>query len=302
MMDERRWEDLEMDCLVKVFEKVGMESVLLDVPFVCKSWYKATLNPSCWQSLIFPDSERIDWPLDVSECPNFQNLMYRFASEYQIDGDRCSVTAFLKFVINRSSGNATVLKLPKCCTVEAFEFAANVCPGLVTLSLPLKLLMNSDNTNLELIGKWKNLEVLSLGSWSNLAKILAIIQTHCKNFYGLDLSKGYVDEHHALSIVKLVPNITYLNLKGAKVNHDSLITLLRGCKDLVMLDARDCFGFDEKDDEISKLASHISKFMCEDSEFPFRDAPLPHIANTPFDDEMRDEMWDNIFNDLSNEE
>ncbi|CAL9006753.1 unnamed protein product [Prunus brigantina] len=87
-MDEQRWEDLEMDCLVKVLEKVGMESLLLDVPFVCKSWYKATLNPSCWQSLIFPDNECMEvWPWDVSECPNFQNLMDRFASEYQIDGD-----------------------------------------------------------------------------------------------------------------------------------------------------------------------------------------------------------------------
>ncbi|CAL2244344.1 unnamed protein product [Prunus armeniaca] len=136
-MDERRWEDLQMDCLLKVLVKVGMESLLLDVPFVCKSGYKATLNPSCWQSLLFPDNECTEfWPWDVFECPNFQNLMDRFASEYQIDGDRCSITTFLKFVINRSSGNATVLKLPKCCTIEAFEFAANVCPGLVTLSLP----------------------------------------------------------------------------------------------------------------------------------------------------------------------
>ncbi|XP_016650006.1 PREDICTED: uncharacterized protein LOC103332018 [Prunus mume] len=152
-MDERRREDLEMDCLVKVFEKVGMESLLLDVPFVCKSWYKPTLNPSCWQLLIFPDNKCIEvWPWDVSECPDFQNLMDRFASEYDIDGDRCSVTAFLKFVINRSSVNATVLKLPKCCTVEAFEFAANVCPGLVTLSLPGDLL-DSKHTDVRLIGE-----------------------------------------------------------------------------------------------------------------------------------------------------
>ncbi|XP_008232892.1 PREDICTED: F-box protein FBW2-like [Prunus mume] len=302
-MDERRWEDLQMDCLVKVLVEVGMESLLLDVPFVCKSWYKATLNPSCWQSLISPDNKCIEvWPWDVSECPNFQNLMDRFASEYQIDGDRCSVTAFLKFVINRSSGNATVLKLPKCCTVEAFEFAANVCPGLVTLSLPGNVLDNK-HTNLELIGKWKNLEVLSLGSCLNLAKILAIIQTHCKNFYGLDLSKGFVDEREALSIVKLVPNIKYLNLKGAKVSRDSLVTLLCGCKDLVMFDARDCSGFDENDDELSKLASHISKFMCEGSEFPeflrgMDNFVLP-VDGFSFQQNV-EENWDEMLNDLSN--
>ncbi|CAL2244789.1 unnamed protein product [Prunus armeniaca] len=59
------------------------------------------------------------------------------------------------------------------------------------------------HTNLELIGKWKNLEVLSL-----------------------DLSKGSNHGRGALSIVKLGPNIKYLNLKGAKVNWDGLVTLL----------------------------------------------------------------------------
>ena len=46
-----------MDCLVNVLEKVGMRSLLLDAPFVCKSWYRASLHPSCWQSLIFIDTE-----------------------------------------------------------------------------------------------------------------------------------------------------------------------------------------------------------------------------------------------------
>ncbi|KAH0976194.1 hypothetical protein GBA52_018093 [Prunus armeniaca] len=50
-------------------------------------------------------------------------------------------------------------------------------------------------------------------------------------------------------------------LEGAKVNRDGLVTLLRECKGLVMLDVRDCSGFDENNDEISKLASHI-KQLC----------------------------------------
>ncbi|CAL8076040.1 unnamed protein product [Prunus armeniaca] len=126
-----------------------------------------------------------------------------FASEYQIDGDCCSVSTFLKFVINRSGGNATVLKLPKLCTVDAL------------------------------------------------------------NLLQMYLSKSSVHGRVAFSIVKLMSNIKYLNLKTAKVNRDGLVTLLRGCKDLVMLDTRECSSFDENNNEISKLASHISKFMCE---------------------------------------
>ncbi|CAL2281406.1 unnamed protein product [Prunus armeniaca] len=128
-MNERRWKDLQMDCLLKVLVKVGMESLLLDVPFVCKSWYKATLNPSCWQSLLFPDNECIEfWPWDA--------------------------------------GNATVLKLPKCCTIEAFEFAANVIFAVVEcvqVSWPrdfefTRRCIGQQPHELELIGKWKNLE------------------------------------------------------------------------------------------------------------------------------------------------
>ncbi|XP_020411212.1 F-box protein FBW2 [Prunus persica] len=267
-----------------------MESVLLDVPFVCKSWYKVTLNPSCWQSLIFPDNECIEvWPWVVSECPNFQNLMDRFVSEFQIDGDRFSVTTFLKFVINRSSRTAVLLKLPKCCTVETFVFVANVCPGLVTLGLPLRLL-ESEHTNPDLISKWKNLEVVSLGSSLNLVIILALIKTHCKNIYGLDLAMTLIREREALAIVKLVPNIKYLNLKGTIVSRDSLVTLLRGCKDLVVLDVRDCIGVDENHDEILKFASHFSKFMCGGSVFPeflrrwfSTDDLVCKIGSIPFD-------------------
>ncbi|VVA16535.1 PREDICTED: F-box/LRR-repeat [Prunus dulcis] len=222
----------------------------------------------------------------------------------------CLVKVLEKVGMESAFGCSFCVQLAKCCTVEAFEFAANVCPGLVTLSLPGDLL-DSKHANLELIGKWKTLEVLSLGSCLNLAKILAIIQTHCKNFYGLDLSRGCVHGREALSIVKSVPNIKYLNLKGAKVNQDGLVTLLCGCKDLVMLGARGCFGFNENDDETSKLASHISKFMCKGSEFPeficgmdnfvlLVDGYSFHLHVEETWDEMLNDLRD-AFNDLGDE-
>ena len=54
-MEGRKWEHLNMDCLVNVFQRVGMESLLLDIPFVCKSWHKASRDPQCWEYLIFPE-------------------------------------------------------------------------------------------------------------------------------------------------------------------------------------------------------------------------------------------------------
>ncbi|CAL2262611.1 unnamed protein product [Prunus armeniaca] len=109
-----------------------------------------------------------------------------------------------------------------------------------------------------------------------------------------------------------MPNIKYLNFKGAKVNRDPLVTLLRGCKDLVMLDTWDCYGFNENDDEISKLASHISKFMCEGYEFPeflcgmdnfvlLVDGYSFHLHVEETWDEMLNYLSD-AFNDLGDEE
>ncbi|CAL8159683.1 unnamed protein product [Prunus armeniaca] len=102
------------------------------------------------------------------------------------------------------------------------------------------------------------------------------------------------------------------NLWGAKVNRDGLVTLMRGCKDLVMLDAKDCSGFEENDDEISKIASHISQFMCEGYEFPEclcgMDNFVLHVDGYSFHlhvEETWDEMLNylrNAFNDLGDEE
>ncbi|XP_052188770.1 uncharacterized protein LOC127799089 [Diospyros lotus] len=53
MSDEPKWEELNTDCLVNVFGRLGLGSLLLDVPFLCKSWYQATKNPPCWRRLDF---------------------------------------------------------------------------------------------------------------------------------------------------------------------------------------------------------------------------------------------------------
>ena len=63
-MEGQKWEELNMDILVNVLRRVGMESLLLDVPFVCKSWYKASRKPQCWEHLIFP---KFITPDDIGE-------------------------------------------------------------------------------------------------------------------------------------------------------------------------------------------------------------------------------------------
>ena len=119
-MEGQKWEELNMDILVNVLRRVGMESLLLDVPFVCKSWYKASRKPQCWEHLIFP---KFITPDDIGEedSPD-RGFAERLAMTYQ---ENLSVTASVKLILNRSCGHATIIKLPNYCTEEALEYVAN---------------------------------------------------------------------------------------------------------------------------------------------------------------------------------
>lgn len=117
----------------------------------------------------------------------------------------------------------------------------------------------------DLMCKWENLVELWI-SWSyNLEQILSPISVHCKNFCSLHVCNASIHKDEALAIITFVPNIKYLILRSADFHRDSLVSILRSCKSLVLLNVRDSVGFNEVDEEILKLSSHISKFLCEGS-------------------------------------
>ncbi|KAL6315411.1 hypothetical protein AAG906_000524 [Vitis piasezkii] len=235
--DRRKWEELNINCLVNVFQKVGMETLLLDVPLVCKSWYKATLHPMCWQHLIFPE--------------NFEAFADRIMKEYQKE---IPITSFIKFIVNRSSRCATTLMLPNRCSEEGLEYAAKECPALKVFGLHGYLSLKNASVIPKLIRNWKNLEVLRLRRAPHyVPEILSQISRHCKNFFQLMLPKSYVGANEASAIVTYLPKIKHLFLKGATIEKKNLVMILRCCREL------------ESDAEILELASHIPSFRCEGS-------------------------------------
>ncbi|XP_059630056.1 F-box/LRR-repeat protein At3g48880-like [Cornus florida] len=148
-MAERKLEELNMDCLVNVFGRLEIESLLLGVPFICKSWYNATLNPLCWQHL--------DFPCEISD-----SFKSRLVDEYRLQ--KFDATGLIKFVVNRSGGKAVSLVLPSCSKKEAFICAAEGCPALKFLTLPDDLHWGELHILPSLMSKWKNLLMLRLGS------------------------------------------------------------------------------------------------------------------------------------------
>lgn len=260
-MEERKWENLNSDCLVNVFGRLDLETMLLDVPLICKQWYQALVNPLCWPTLVFP--------VDINRS--------RLANHSLQSGGSFYISRLIKFVVDRSKGSATTLVLPVDATVEDLIYVSDVCPSLKTLALS-----NSygdsygfsyeygdsykdsyGDTISKIIVKWKSLEVLKLEHCSLTADIIYKIGLHCKNFVELSVTNDYIDQEVASAIVSKLVTIKRLVLDNSKLEKDDLVLILRGCQGLELLSVRNCVGFDEDDEEILKIASRIKDFRCE---------------------------------------
>ncbi|KAK1403853.1 putative F-box/LRR-repeat protein 23 [Heracleum sosnowskyi] len=236
-MEERKWEDMNSDCLVNIFGRLELKSKVLVIPLVCKPWYQAVHNPLCWERLIFPRT---------------------------ILGPR-SQTELIKFFVNRSQRCATSLALPDMCDREDLVYVSEECPDLKMLFLPYGVCMEHKDIIPNLIVKWKKLESLLLGCITCVKEILELIHIHLPSFICLCLTNGDVDGETASAIVSLIPNVKCLFINQAKLKKEDLLLILRGCKRLEYLDVRNCTGFDEGDDEILRLASGIKNFQCDGS-------------------------------------
>ncbi|KAL6199989.1 hypothetical protein ACLB2K_029771 [Fragaria x ananassa] len=266
MEDQRRWENLNTDCLVNIFGKVGVDSLLLDVPFVCKTWFRASLDPSCWEFPTLPKLWTDSYVFDIDyEDQDFNTFADRYVYQYQVRRSLCTVASFVQFIVNRSSGYSTSLRLPVYSSNEELRHIADVCPDLKVLALPRLVQTFNLNRILEIIGNWKYLETLFMADSFGMEKILSQISICCKHFSCLHMFNTRISEDEAMTIVSHLPKLKQLSLINAHIGRDNLVKLLKGCKDLVLLDVRDCVGFDEGDAEILKLASHITKFSCEGS-------------------------------------
>ncbi|KAM5587629.1 F-box/LRR-repeat protein [Rosa sericea] len=302
----RRWEELDMDCLSKVFNRVGMESLILAVPFVCESWYKASLSPLSWQELSFPELTRCPWSFDDDEARSFGTFYDKFMDHFGINRSSFSITGFVKSVVDRSKGGATLLWLPAFCTEEALRYVSDACPLLKFLGFVDDLVLFKHSQVLpEVIGKWKYLEVLHLGGssvpvieqmmmelrkgkrlserfkamfasespdrYNVLERIVVQIGAHCKRFTTLSLYQVDLGEVEALAIVNLLPNLRCISATGCTIERDTVVTIMRGCKNLGLFRANHCGGFEDNDGEISKLASKTRHFACEGcSDLPAR--------------------------------
>ncbi|KAF9601960.1 hypothetical protein IFM89_024423 [Coptis chinensis] len=202
------------------------------LPLVCKSWYKASLHPQFWKNLDFK-SLLPDYIVST-KCIVDENVLLPDDIMDPLSIETRDLDLLLLFIDPNDIWSR-------------------------------RFLQGDEKAFMKLFSMLRSLEVLVLGPFDDYFRAILIgISHHCKNFLALS-TNGYIYEEEASAIVELLPSIKYLKLRGSSISHNSVMVILDGCKELVLLDVRDCTGFDAGDEEILNLASRIKIFISEGS-------------------------------------
>ncbi|PIA38908.1 hypothetical protein AQUCO_02700240v1 [Aquilegia coerulea] len=168
LIEVRNWEGLNKGCLINIFGRVGLECLILDVPFVCKSWYKVSHDPHCYKVLDFQfmSLKRSPWAITVLQ-----------KKPYELRDANFPIAAtpspqFMKIAVNRSGGLATEVVFHTCLLRDnILEYILGRCPALKILTLPEwkgyaisgrgdYALRENDQCLLKMMSKLPNLESL----------------------------------------------------------------------------------------------------------------------------------------------
>ncbi|CAL9208002.1 unnamed protein product [Musa hybrid cultivar] len=249
MEEGRRWEEMPTDCLVSIFLRLGLDDLTISVPFVCKSWAQASLDPGCWRVVDFRTLDLMPW----------SRFCKGFVSRYSLRS--FSFSPLMEFVVDRARGSVTELVFPSSSSVSWRDlvYASVKCPGLKRLALPDRLMLEDELRIPELVGGWRNLEELELESKpSSFLALVARIGHDCRRFTRLRVS-GLITPEDACVMVNCLPELKCLDLSKSYLTKTELGVIVNGCKSLERLAVKDCLGF-EADEEVVSMASNLKVF------------------------------------------
>ncbi|KAG0477074.1 hypothetical protein HPP92_013915 [Vanilla planifolia] len=250
-VENRSWEEMPLDCLVNIFSKVGLDNLATAVPFVCKSWSRASADPICWRIL---DLRRLDFKSSSPFASSFVSLfpLCRF-----------SFSGFLKLALARSRGTAVDLRVPSVSKEDLF-LASNSCPKLKNLALPLLASEEEEQQVLQLVEKCKDLEVLEMDSKPSVSARVG--EADWDPLQQLPRAEAPRLDHEGgrRGGREFPSKLSFLDLSNCRLGREELLAIVAGCRDLRRLCVKDCVGFDA-DDEVRRRGTDIEVFEFEGS-------------------------------------
>ncbi|KAI3704880.1 hypothetical protein L1987_75109 [Smallanthus sonchifolius] len=263
--DIRKWEDLDIDVLVKIFQILDLSELTSGLAHICSTWRHAACDPMLWQTLDLSmmSSNFIKIPLEPYVYVNAR-------SDKQL-------TKLLKISLNLSRGSIKTLIFNfnlYVCDAQ-LTYTAERCPNLKRLVLPAWNRIKKTGI-CKAISMWKDLESLTMPSIVNPPYFMEEVSKHCKKFSELKIM-GPCDILFVQTLIRCVPNLKVLSLRCSTVYLDALLLILDGLKNLEVLNISHCLIVDAQpppatrklveklDDSVLEKGSRLKEFFtCMD--------------------------------------
>lgn len=228
----RRWEDMDNDILVKIFQNLDIFQLTSGVAHVCHTWRNAACDPLLWRALDLSllRSNYIKIPLEP--------YVY-------VDGRSDKVfTRVLKISLNLSRGSIVTLIFHYNMYVsdDHLTYTAERCPNLKRLVMPAWNRIKKAGL-CGAVRKWENLESLTMPSISNPYHVMEEISRSCKKFSELKVM-GPCDVYFASTLAEFLPNLKVLSIRCSVLFKEALIMLLDRLPGLEVLNISHCLVVD----------------------------------------------------------
>ncbi|KAJ4825785.1 hypothetical protein Tsubulata_029408, partial [Turnera subulata] len=210
----RRWEDLDNDILVRIFERMDIWELTGGIGLVCSAWRRACCDPLLWKTLDLSmfKSNYIKIPLDP----------YVYVNGHSHN----SLTRLLKLSLSLSCGTITSLFFHFNLYVsdDQLTYTAERCPHLKRLVMPAWNRIKKTGI-CKAIRLWKDLESLTMPSIANPPYLIEEIANNCRNFSQLKIM-GPFENLFASTLVNSLPTLKVLSLRCSLITKEALLSIL----------------------------------------------------------------------------
>ncbi|XP_058740200.1 F-box/LRR-repeat protein At3g48880-like [Vicia villosa] len=224
----RRWEDLDTDILVKIFQLFDIFELTSGVAHVCSAWRAACCDPLRWKTL------------DLSMLrSNFIKIPLEPFVYVDERSDKI-LTRLLKvsLSLSRQSIVTLIFHFNLYVSDDMLTYTAERSPQLKRLVLPAWNRIKRTGM-CKAIRSWKKLESLTMPSIANPPYFLEEIAKNCENFSELKIM-GPCDIFFASTLAAFVPKLRVLSLRCTTLYVDVLIFILDSLKHLEVLNISHC--------------------------------------------------------------
>ncbi|XP_060203591.1 F-box/LRR-repeat protein At3g48880-like [Lycium barbarum] len=247
----RRWEDLDIDVLVKILQSFDLFELTSALAQVCRAWRLACSDQLLWKTL----------DLSVLKS-NFIKIPLEPYVYVDSQSDK-TLTRLLEICLNLSQRNTLTLIFHYNLYVSDTQltYAAERCPRLKRLVMPAWNRIKKTGI-CSAIRMWEDLESLTMPSIANPPYVMEEIARSCRNFAELKII-GPCDMLFANTLVEFLPNLKVLSVRCTMLYKPALVIILDGLKKLEVLNISHCLIIEVPPPARKKILTKLDESILE---------------------------------------